>query len=49
MMGRSRQQVPEHVRDYNLVQGDTEEVQEWTDETVGDTHLSKRKTILSPV
>jgi hypothetical protein len=29
-------------------QGDTEEVQEWSDETVGDTHLSKRKTRLDP-
>jgi hypothetical protein len=29
-------------------QGVTEEVQEWVDETVGDTHLSKRKTRLGP-
>jgi hypothetical protein len=29
-------------------QGDTEEVQAWTDETVGDPHLSMRKTRLSP-
>ncbi|ONM60411.1 hypothetical protein ZEAMMB73_Zm00001d022404 [Zea mays] len=29
-------------------QGGTEEVQEWADETIGDTHLGKRKTRLSP-
>jgi hypothetical protein len=29
-------------------QGGIEEVQEWVDETVGDTHLSKRKTRLGP-
>jgi hypothetical protein len=29
-------------------QGITEEVHEWVDETVGDTHLGKRKTRLSP-
>jgi hypothetical protein len=29
-------------------QGGTEEVQEWADETIGDTHLGKRKTRLGP-
>jgi hypothetical protein len=29
-------------------QGGTEEVQEWADETVGDTHLGKWKTRLGP-
>ncbi|PWZ30071.1 hypothetical protein Zm00014a_020992 [Zea mays] len=29
-------------------QGGTEEVQEWVDETIGDTHLGKRKTRLGP-
>jgi hypothetical protein len=29
-------------------QGGTEEVQEWADETVGDTHLGKQKTRLGP-